>query len=246
MIAMADSQPRSSTMLADRAGLDERYVREWLGAMTTGRIVDHDPETGNFLLPGEHASFLSRESAADNIAVFAQYIPLLGSVEDDIVACFHDGGGVPYDRFPRFHEVMAEDSGQSVLSSLFDHILPLVPGLAPRAVAQVADDDVRLQAEGFIAGFQENLIDTVARGEILRSQIGRRIKDKNWDEAGELLEDFRVLPTRRDYVNQLLTQRQRFPSNVPAVQSKIDKQFSDTRKILQAYLAPERAGNLAA
>ena len=130
--AMADSQPRSSTMLADRAGLDERYVREWLGAMTTGRIVDHDPETGNYLLPDEHASFLSRKSAADNIAVFAQYIPLLGSVEDDIVACFSDGGGVPYDRFPRFHEVMAEDSGQSVLSSLFEHILPLVPGLEDR------------------------------------------------------------------------------------------------------------------
>jgi 2-polyprenyl-3-methyl-5-hydroxy-6-metoxy-1,4-benzoquinol methylase len=130
--AMADSQPRTSTMLADHAGLDERYVREWLGAMTTGRIVDHDPETGSYLLPGEHASFLSRASAADNIAVFAQYIPLLGSVEDDIVACFRDGGGVPYDRFPRFHEVMAEDSGQSVLSSLFDHILPLVPGLKDR------------------------------------------------------------------------------------------------------------------
>jgi ubiquinone/menaquinone biosynthesis C-methylase UbiE len=30
---------------------------------------------------------------------------------------------------PRFHEVMAEDSGQSVLSSLDEHILPLVPGM---------------------------------------------------------------------------------------------------------------------
>lgn len=35
----------------------------------------------------------------------------------------------PYARFPRFHEVMAEDSGQSVLSVLESHILPLVPGL---------------------------------------------------------------------------------------------------------------------
>ncbi len=123
--------------------------------------------------------------------------------------------------------------------------LPLVPGLTPRAVAEVADDHVRLKAEGFIAGFQENLIDTVARGKILRSQIGRRIKDEKWEEAGELLEKFRELRTRADYVNQLLTQRQRFPSDVPAVQSKIDKQFGDTRKILQKYLAPERAENLA-
>jgi 2-polyprenyl-3-methyl-5-hydroxy-6-metoxy-1,4-benzoquinol methylase len=39
---------------------------------------------------------------------------------------------VPYEKFPRFHEVMAEDSGQSVLSSLESHILPLAPGLTER------------------------------------------------------------------------------------------------------------------
>lgn len=41
-------------------------------------------------------------------------------------------GGVPYERYRRFHEVMAEDSGQSVLSSLESHILPFVPGLTDR------------------------------------------------------------------------------------------------------------------
>jgi ubiquinone/menaquinone biosynthesis C-methylase UbiE len=66
------------------------------------------------------------------MAVFTQYIGLMGSVEDDIVECFKKGGGVPYSRFSRFHEVMAEDSGQSVLSSLESHILPLVPNLTDR------------------------------------------------------------------------------------------------------------------
>jgi len=86
----------------------------------------------HFSLPAEHAAALTRAAAADNLAVFAQYIPLLGAVEDDIVECFRSGGGVPYSRFSRFHEVMAEDSGQSVLSSLESHILPLVPGLHDR------------------------------------------------------------------------------------------------------------------
>jgi 2-polyprenyl-3-methyl-5-hydroxy-6-metoxy-1,4-benzoquinol methylase len=58
-------------------------------------------------------------------------------VEDDIVECFKNGGGVPYSRFTRFHEVMAEDSGQSVLSSLESHILPLVPGLIDRLGAGI-------------------------------------------------------------------------------------------------------------
>jgi 2-polyprenyl-3-methyl-5-hydroxy-6-metoxy-1,4-benzoquinol methylase len=103
--------------------------------------VEVDPDTTRFSLPAEHAASLTRPAAADNLAVFAQYIPLLGAVEDDIVACFEHGGGVPYARFPRFHAVMAEDSGQSVLSSLESHILPLVPGLAERLAAglQVLD-----------------------------------------------------------------------------------------------------------
>src|SRR5262249_46412841 len=88
--------------------------------------------TRRFSLPAEHAAFLTRSAAADNMAVFAQYVAIMGGVEDDIVECFRKGGGVPYSRFTRFHEVMAEDSGQSVLSSLESHILPLVPGLTDR------------------------------------------------------------------------------------------------------------------
>ncbi|HEY9736582.1 MAG TPA: methyltransferase domain-containing protein, partial [Trichocoleus sp.] len=43
--------------------------------------------------------------------------------------CFYQGGGVPYSEFTRFHAVMAEDSGQTTVAALFDHVLPLVPGL---------------------------------------------------------------------------------------------------------------------
>jgi 2-polyprenyl-3-methyl-5-hydroxy-6-metoxy-1,4-benzoquinol methylase len=91
-----------------------------------------EPTTLRFSLPAEHGTFLTRKAAADNMAVFAQYVAIMGGVEDDIVECFRKGGGVPYSRFTRFHEVMAEDSGLSVLSSLESHILPLVPGLPDR------------------------------------------------------------------------------------------------------------------
>ena len=37
--AMADGAPLTSEALAWCTGLDERYVREWLGSMTAGRIV---------------------------------------------------------------------------------------------------------------------------------------------------------------------------------------------------------------
>lgn len=129
---MAEMPAATSVQIAENAGLDERYVREWLGAMTVGNIVENDPAGKTYYLPREHAASLCRKSPTDNIAVFAQYIPLLGSVEDDIVHCFRNGGGVPYERFERFHEVMAEDSGQSVVPALETDILPLVPGLIER------------------------------------------------------------------------------------------------------------------
>lgn len=129
---MAGLEPSDSHTIARTAGLNERYVREWLGAMYTAGFVSYEPEQGLYQLPHVHAAWLTRDASPDNLAVLAQFIPLLGSVEDEIVDCFRNGGGVPYERFTRFHEVMAEDSGQTVISALFEHILPLVEGLEQR------------------------------------------------------------------------------------------------------------------
>ncbi|MGE5810424.1 MAG: transcriptional regulator, partial [Ignavibacteria bacterium] len=122
----------TSDEIAKAAGLNERYVHEWLGAMTVGRIVEYDNVMDKYFLPAEHASLLTRSAEKDNFAVFTQYISMMGNVEDKIVDCFKNGGGVPYSEFKRFHEIMAEDSGQSILSSLFSDILPLIPGLTEK------------------------------------------------------------------------------------------------------------------
>lgn len=120
--------PSTSAELATAAKLNERYVREWLGAMVAARVIEFDPTTTRFSLPSEHAAFLTRSAGTDNMAGMMQYFAGMGCVEDDIVECFRKGGGVPYEKFPRFHEVMGEDSIHSVVS-LESHILPLIPGL---------------------------------------------------------------------------------------------------------------------
>jgi ubiquinone/menaquinone biosynthesis C-methylase UbiE len=127
---MSELPPATSHDIAAAARLSERYVREWLGAMVVSGVVECDPTGTLFTLPAEHAACVTRGAGADNMAVFAQYIPLLGSVEDRIVECFENGGGVHYHEYGRFHEVMAEDSGQSVLPALIDSILPLAPGVS--------------------------------------------------------------------------------------------------------------------
>ncbi len=141
LAAMAGAPPLSSEVLARRTGLQERYVREWLGGMVAAGVVVMDPDAGHYRLPSEHAALLTDHGEA-NLAVYAQFVPMMGQVEDDIVRCFREGGGVPYERYTRFHEVMAEDSGQTVLSALFDHILPLAPELSGRLASGIRVLDV--------------------------------------------------------------------------------------------------------
>lgn len=139
---MSELGPAPAGRIAEAGGLHERYVREWLGAMTTGRVVEHDAEEGTYGLPAEHAAWLTRSATPHNLAVSAQFIGVLGSVESDVADCFREGGGVPYERFGRFNEVMADESGQTVVAALEEHILPLVPGLADRLAAGVDVVDV--------------------------------------------------------------------------------------------------------
>jgi ubiquinone/menaquinone biosynthesis C-methylase UbiE len=123
------NRPASTREIADEAGLEERYVREWLGALVTGRVIDFDAHTRCYRLPPEHAAWLTREATPNNLAGIMQFMAMFGKIEDEVLDCFHNGGGVPYEKFDRFHEVMAEESYQTIVSALDDHILPLVDTL---------------------------------------------------------------------------------------------------------------------
>ena len=116
----------TSTDIARNSNLNERYVREWLGALVTAKIIDYDPQTSLYSLSKEKANFLTRNGSF-NMATTAQFIPVLAQVEDEIIHCFENGGGVPYEKYHRFHDVMAEESSQTVLAELIDGILPIVP-----------------------------------------------------------------------------------------------------------------------
>src|SRR5699024_8789233 len=66
------------------------------------------------------------------MAFFGEHIALLGQVRDHVLECFSSGGGTRYEDYPCFHQLMAEDSGQTVVVQLFDIILPLVADLSER------------------------------------------------------------------------------------------------------------------
>jgi SAM-dependent methyltransferase len=139
---MAGLPASTSAEIASAARLNERYVREWLGAMVTGRIVDYEPSSRRYRLPPEHAASLTRASGPENLAELAQLVALLGNLEQPIVDVFRRGGGVSYAAFGRFHELMAESSKTTLEATLFDRTLPLVPGLVERLDAGIDVADV--------------------------------------------------------------------------------------------------------
>jgi 2-polyprenyl-3-methyl-5-hydroxy-6-metoxy-1,4-benzoquinol methylase len=141
LAAMAGLPAATSAQIADAADLDERYVREWLGGMTTAGIVRYDAAAGTYVLPRAHAAVLTPAAGPDNLAVLMQHVAMMGEVEQQVIARFRHGGGLSYADYPHFHRNMAETSAAVHDAALVDGILPLVPGLLDtlRAGAQVAD-----------------------------------------------------------------------------------------------------------
>ena len=210
--ALAELPPSTSARIAETAGLHERYVREWLGGMVVGGVVEYDPADRTYSLPAEHAAALTRAAGPNNVAAVAAYVPVLASVEDEVARCFRHGGGVPYSSYPRFQEVMAEDTGAVADATLVDITLPLVPDLVDRLREGIAVADVgcgsghalNVMAQAFpssrFVGYDlsEEAIER-ARGEAKSLGLSNttfEVKDlATWDERGryDLITAFDVI-----------------------------------------------------
>ncbi|MEU9476028.1 methyltransferase domain-containing protein [Streptomyces sp. NPDC048191] len=139
---LAGLPPSTSAELAKAADLDERYVREWLGGMVVGGLVEYDPAGDTYVLPPEHAASLTRAAGPDNLAAMMPYVALMGEVEQQVVQCFRDGGGVPYSAYPRFQALRAEETARIYDAALVDVIVPLATGLPERLRAGIDVLDV--------------------------------------------------------------------------------------------------------
>jgi len=134
--------PGTSQEIADRAGLNERYVREWLGGMATGGIIEYDAASGAFTLPPEHAVCLTGTSSR-NLAAASQNLPMLSQRLPRITECFRAGGGVPYSEYrPDFTEAM--DASWRLLYDglLIKGFLPAAKGLPERLKTGIRVADV--------------------------------------------------------------------------------------------------------
>jgi hypothetical protein len=100
--------PGTSDALAERSGLQERYVRELLNGLTAAGILSYEAGVRTYTLPPEHAVCLTGDSAR-NLAPLSQLISTLAAPLPLVAACFREGGGVPYSAYhPAFTKFLAD------------------------------------------------------------------------------------------------------------------------------------------
>jgi SAM-dependent methyltransferase len=104
--------PATSQELADRAGVQERYVQEWLGAMVTSGFFDYEPSNGHYVLPAEHAELLTGDRAA-NIAPMASTLRALAGALPELERCLRIGDGLPRSEYAPHFQAAGADAGNS-------------------------------------------------------------------------------------------------------------------------------------
>ena len=92
--AMAHAGPLTSAEVAERAGVAERYVREWLGNQAAGGYVTYDADSDRYTLPDEHALALADEDSPFYILGVYDSVASLYADEDKILEAFRTGGGM--------------------------------------------------------------------------------------------------------------------------------------------------------
>ncbi|MDQ3822717.1 MAG: methyltransferase domain-containing protein, partial [Actinomycetota bacterium] len=147
--ALRDGGAQTSVELAERAGTDERYTREWLEHQAASGILDvenpdADARDRRFALPRGHDEALLDETSLNYVAPFGRFALAVTRPIDALMEAFRTGDGVPYEDY-------GEDlyEGQERFSRpLFDNLLgsewlPAVPSIHERLLsdppARVAD-----------------------------------------------------------------------------------------------------------
>ncbi|PYN15705.1 MAG: methyltransferase [Candidatus Rokuibacteriota bacterium] len=140
--AMAKMSAVTSDAIAAKTGLSERYVREWLGAMVCGGIVEYAAGEKTYRLPPEHAAMLTGPSIR-NLTSMAEMLPLMSRVIPDVAEAFRSGRGVPYSAYqPDFTGLMDRRSRPRYDELLFSAYLAKPEGLIPRLEAGMRVADV--------------------------------------------------------------------------------------------------------
>lgn len=140
---LGDHEGGTAEEIADRAGLDPRYVLEILSGLSAAGAIEYEPAEGRFRLPPEHALFLSDDSSPYSMGGWMDMLPALYTQVDGVADATRTGGGVGFEEFgPAMVEGIDRGNGPSQRTFLVDRWLAAVPGMVDRLTEGIRVADV--------------------------------------------------------------------------------------------------------
>ncbi|HYL57995.1 MAG TPA: methyltransferase domain-containing protein [Candidatus Acidoferrales bacterium] len=141
--ALADAGSVTSAGLAERTGLSERYLREWLSAMAAAGYVNYDVAAKTYAMPAEHAMVLARDDSPFFAGGFIEMIVPQMSIAPKVMESFKNGRGVPQSEYPaETWEAMERSSAAMYRHSLVRKWLPAMPQVVEKLSAGGSSLDV--------------------------------------------------------------------------------------------------------
>jgi len=95
--AMQGKGPMSVDEVVRAAGLQPRYVEEWLKGMAAAGYLEY--QRGKYLLSDEHAYFLASEGSDHFVGGMWEMLPALMRTAPQVAEAFAKGGGVRFEDF---------------------------------------------------------------------------------------------------------------------------------------------------
>jgi SAM-dependent methyltransferase len=133
--ALRDRGASSSSELAEAAGLEERYAREWLEQQATTGILEVDDERRYSVPPG-HDEALLDETSLNYMAPVGKLLVACLRPIDAVLAAYRSGDGVPYaDYGADLHEGQAEFTRPMFENLLGSEWFPAIPEVHERLQA---------------------------------------------------------------------------------------------------------------
>jgi len=140
--ALAGAGATNSAELAQRTGLDERWLREWLHQQGAAGVLLHRGD-GRFELPAEGVAVLAEESHPANGVGFFSQIPQMMAIAERLPESFQSGVGLPYDAMgPEGARGIERGLAPWFRALLVPLALPRVPGVVAMLEAGIDVADV--------------------------------------------------------------------------------------------------------
>ena len=139
--ALQAGGPATAADLAARAGIDERYAREWLEHQAATGILEVDDvaaleDRRQYRLPEAYVDALLNPDSPFSIAPLARSAVACAKVMPQLLEAYRTGGGVDWSAYgPDMIEAQGDFNRPWLVNSFGNEMLPAIPAIHERLIA---------------------------------------------------------------------------------------------------------------